>query len=115
MFLDALHGIRLGVLGERSFKIHIPAAMAVVIAGFWFRVTPGEWQTLVLCIALVLSLEMMNSGLERLAKAITRDRNVHVGAALDMAAGAVLLASIGAAVCGLLVFLPYVLRWFATE
>lgn len=111
MYQDALRGLRMGVCGERSFAIMLPLALAVIAAGAFFRVTAGEWLVLVLCITLVLSLELLNSGLERLAKAVTPDRNVHVGAALDIAAGAVLVASIGAAVCGLIIFIPHGLRW----
>jgi undecaprenol kinase len=112
MYQDAVRGVRLAVLGERSFAIHLPAAAAVIAAGLFFRVTPGEWLVLVLCITFVLSLEIMNSGLERMAKAVTQERNVHVGAALDMAAGAVLVGCLGAAACGLIIFVPYLMRWF---
>ena len=115
MFLDAYRGIRMAVLGERSFLVHVPVALLVVIAGFLLRISRGEWLALVLCISLVLSLEVMNSGLERLAKAVTQERNVHVGAALDMAAGAVLVASIAAAVCGALVFVPHLMALWQTS
>lgn len=111
MFQDAFRGIREGMLGERAFKVHLSVAVAVIGAGWFFRVSATEWLMLVLCIALVMSLELINSGLERLAKAVTQERNVHVGAALDIAAGAVLMASLGAVTCGLIIFVPYLLRW----
>jgi diacylglycerol kinase len=47
-----------------------------------------------------------------MAKAVTQERNVHVGAALDIAAGAVLFAAIGAVVCGLMIFVPYAVAWW---
>jgi len=106
MFADALRGIRMGVLGERTFAVHVPAAIAVIAAGAAFGVTAAEWLALVLCITLVFTAELLNTGLERMAKAVTQERNVHIGAALDIAAGAVLVASLGAAVCGLIIFVP---------
>ena len=111
MFRDAFRGIRVGVLGERSFAVHIPAAIAVVAAGVFFNVTTTEWLVLVLCIALVMTAELLNTALEHLAKAVTRERNVHVGAALDIAAGAVLVASIGAVICGAVIFVPHAWEW----
>jgi diacylglycerol kinase len=111
MFRDAFRGIREGVLGERAFAVHLPMAVAVVAAAAFFSVTPTQWLVLILCITLVITTELLNSALERMAKAVTQDRNVHVGAALDIAAGAVLLASIGAVICGLVIFVPYVLAW----
>jgi diacylglycerol kinase len=43
---------------------------------------------------------------------VTRERNVHVGAALDIAAGAVLVASIGAVICGIVIFVPHAVNWW---
>jgi diacylglycerol kinase len=113
IFRDAFRGIREGVLGERSFAVHLPVAAAVIVAGAFFRVSAVEWLVLVLCITLVFAGELFNSALERMAKAVTQERNVHVGAALDIAAGAVLVASIGAVICGLLIFIPLAIRWWS--
>lgn len=112
MFRDAFRGVREAVLGERSFAIHLPMAAAVVATAAFFQVSAIEWLVLVLCITLVISAELFNSALERMAKAVTLERNVHIGAALDIAAAAVLIASIGAVICGLLIFLPHVVRWW---
>src|SRR5688572_22815376 len=113
MFRDAFRGIREGVLGERAFAVHLPMAVAVIAAGAFFGVSPTEWLVLILCITLVITAELLNSALERMAKAVTQERNVHVGAALDIAAGAVLFASVGAVICGLVIFVPHAMRWWA--
>lgn len=115
MFRDAFRGVREAVLGERSFAIHLPLAASVIAAAAFFRVSAVEWLVLVLCITLVIAAELLNSALERMAKAVTQERNVHIGAALDIAAGAVLVASIGAVVCGLLVFLPHAIHWWTAS
>ena len=107
-FGAAWHGIWLGLQGERSFWVHLPVATAVVVAGFAFQVTNLEWCVLVFAIALVIALEFMNSAVERLAKAITQEQNEMVGAALDLAAAAVLLSACGAVVVGSIVFVPHV-------
>ena len=59
---------------------------------------------LVLCIALVWSLELMNSAVEFLASGLCDHQNPLVGKALDTASAAVLVASIGSAVIGAIVF-----------
>ncbi len=59
---------------------------------------------MLLCMAVVLGLEYMNSAIERLAKGLCKEQNEDVGAALDMAAGAVLVASGISVVIGLLIF-----------
>jgi diacylglycerol kinase (ATP) len=112
MFRDAFRGVREGVLGERAFAVHLPVAVAVVAAAVFFDVTPIQWLVLVLCITLVIAAELFNSALERMAKAVTAERNVHIGAALDIAAGAVLCTAIGAAICGLIIFAPHAITWW---
>ncbi len=57
-----------------------------------------------LCIAGVLTAEMFNSALESMAKAITGESDPHLGNSLDIGSAAVLVASIGAAVVGAIIF-----------
>lgn len=111
-FRDAFRGVRLAVTGQSSFAVHfIAAALAVAVAAA-FQVTVAEWCLLLLCIVLVLVAETFNSALERLAKAVTREENSHIAEALDIGAAAVLLASIGAAVVGVMVIAPYTVNYF---
>ena len=69
-----------------------------------------EWCLLALCIAIVLSLELFNSAIESLARAIDRQQNEHLRDALDIASGAVLIGAIGTAVVGIAILLPRVLQ-----
>lgn len=108
-FQDAFRGVRLAVCSGSSFVAHLIMAAAVIVAGVLCRVSITEWCLLAICIALVLAAEAFNSALESLAKSVTSDHDHHVGRALDMAAGAVLILSIGAAVVGLVIFVPYAL------
>lgn len=104
-FRDAGRGVRLGIAGQRSFRVHIPVAVAVIVAGCLLRVSMIEWGLLTLCIMVVLSAELANSSIETLARAVHPDQDPGVGAALDIAGGAVLIASIGAAIVGGMIFL----------
>jgi diacylglycerol kinase len=103
-FRCAFQGVATGIRGQSSFFVHLSSAALVVIAAVLLGVTWVQWCLLVLCITVVLAAEMMNSALERLAKSIDRSENNHVAAALDIASGAVLMAAIGAAVVGTIVF-----------
>lgn len=111
-FADAFHGLAIGIRGQSSFIVHLPCAALVVAAGVWLRVDANEWRLLVLCIAAVLSAEMFNSALERLAKAIDARQNEHLAAALNIASAAVLVVSLGAALVGGLIFVPRLTELF---
>lgn len=103
-FANAFHGIYLGVVGQSSFLVHGLAAAATLSVAYLLNCQAWQWCALGLCIGLVLSLELINSALESLAKGVCHEHNEHVGRALDIASGAVLLASLVAAAIGLGIF-----------
>ena len=102
-FSCAFRGVLVGSKGNKtnSFFIHVPAAIGVFLVGMWRGLTKVELTILVLCIALVFVSELFNSGLESLAKAVTSDDNPYVRDALDIASGAVLVASLFAVMIGI--------------
>jgi diacylglycerol kinase len=90
---------------QTSFHVHGVMALAVVTAAALLQVSQWEWCVLILCIAIVAAAEMFNTALEILAKAVDHNFNPHLAQALDTSSGAVLLAAIGAATVGAIVFL----------
>ena len=109
-FVHAIRGIWSGVADQRNLKVQIAIAAIVVVAGFYFRITPGEWSIVLLCIGLVLGLEMINSALESLVDLVTPERKPLAGKIKDIAAGAVLIASCIAVGIGILIFRKYVME-----
>jgi diacylglycerol kinase len=92
------------IKGQSSFTVHFVMGFAVLIAGIVLRVNLWEWCILLLCVTFVLSAETFNSSLESMAKAIDTEHNPNLGRSLDMASAAVLVASVGAAIVGAIVF-----------
>lgn len=114
-FQNAFKGIFYGAVGETSFYFHGAAAVAVVLAAWLLNCSTEQWCILLLCIALVMSLELINSSIEHLAKGLCEEQNPHVGKALDIASGGVLIASIFAAIIAAIIFIPQLLAlWSST-
>jgi diacylglycerol kinase len=114
-FRDAFRGLKAGVRGQSSFFVHFFMAAAVIVAGIVLGVNLIEWCVLLLCITVVLAAEMFNSALESMAKAITGESDPHLGNSLDIGSAAVLVASIGAAIVGSIIFinrLGSILQWW---
>jgi diacylglycerol kinase (ATP) len=105
-FGDAFRGVRDTVRSEHNAWIHGAATLLVCALAGWLGVSRLEWAALVLAMAVVWAAETMNSALEHLADATSADRDPRIGRAKDAAAGAVLLAAVGAAIVGLLVLGP---------
>ena len=113
-FALAWRGIREGIDGQTSFYVHFPMAIAVWVAAAFLRCEFWQWVALSLCIAMVLSLELMNSAIEYLARGLCREHNEEVGRALDIASGAVLLASVFAAAIGAAILIARAIAVYVT-
>jgi diacylglycerol kinase (ATP) len=107
-FGHAFAGIGFALKTQANFRIQVMAAMTCVILGVTWRVSAEDWRWLVLAIAIVLIAEAINTALEHLCDVVQPEPHASVRAAKDVAAGAVLMASIAAAIIGVLVFWPYV-------
>ena len=112
-FCDAGRGVASAVRGERSFRVDLTAAVLVVVVAGMLRVSTVEWAVLLTCSGAVIAAETFNSSIESLAKAVTHEQHADVGRALDRAAGAVLLVSLGAAAAGLSILVPHLIGFFS--
>lgn len=104
-FRAAFRGLKLGVRGHSSFFVHFFFTALVLAAAIVLRCGPIEWCVLLVCVGMVLTAELFNSAVETLFRGLDEDTKARVWPCLDIAAGAVLLASIMAAVVGCIVFL----------
>jgi len=106
-FRFAFRGAAQTFRAERNMKVHLTAAVLAIAAGFHFSITNTEWCIVALCIGGVLAAETFNSAIEALTNLVKPDFHPQAGKIKDTAAGAVLLVSIAAAVCGALIFGKY--------
>ena len=104
------NGIRYAVSSERNIKIQLAAFALVMAAGFGLDIPKLEMLAILGMSALVLSLELTNTAVEQLADRVSPEQDAQIRIVKDVVAGAVLVASLFAAVIGLLVFLPPLLR-----
>lgn len=105
-FIHAWNGIVYFFRKDRNGKIHLSAAVMVVLAGWYCNVSVTEWCILLFCIGLVIALEMLNNAVEKACDIIHSEWHPVIKIIKDVAAGAVLWASVISAVIGLLIFLP---------
>jgi diacylglycerol kinase len=108
-FPYAFAGIGWMLRTQRNAQIHVAITCAVIIAGFFFRISAGEWLVLIAFITLVLALEALNTALEAVVDLASPQFHPLAKRAKDAAAGAVLIGAIGSVVAGAIVFLPKML------
>ena len=110
----AFHGILHGFIKEANFRIHVVAGAIVTCCALLFHCSTTEWLVLLLNFGLVLSLELMNTALEKLCDLWSAGFNPQIKIIKDLAASAVLVAAICSAVSGLIIFVPKILFFFNT-
>jgi diacylglycerol kinase (ATP) len=106
-FRHAVRGIGF-LFGALNVWVLAAATLLTIGAGLLFSLSAPEWCAVILAIALVWAAEGLNTALERLTDLVSPQFHPLAGKAKDIAAGAVLLAAIGAFCVGLVVFLPRV-------
>ncbi len=89
---------------ENNAKIHLVAAMTVVVAGIWLQLDRVEWALVLTQVGLVLAAEAFNTALEKLADVVSPEHHPLIKVVKDLSAGAVLLVVIVAVIVGILIF-----------
>ena len=103
-FNYAIEGVIHVLRTHRNMRIHFAVAIAVLVAAVWEGVSRFELIALLLAIAFVLIAEMINSAIEQAVDLATTSFDPLAKLAKDIAAGAVLIATINAIAIGYLVF-----------
>lgn len=105
-FTHAFRGISIIVRTQHNFWIQCMIAALVVVLGFVYKISAIEWIALVLCMMAVLVTEAVNTAFEIDIDLTSPEYHPYAKDTKDVAAGAVLIASIASIIVGFLVFLP---------
>jgi diacylglycerol kinase (ATP) len=91
---------------EHSVMVQFSIGIFMTIAGFYFNITKTEWLFQILSIGLVMSIEGLNTAVEKVADFIHPDYHERIGFIKDIAAGAVLFAAFTAIAIGIIIYAP---------
>lgn len=105
----AFKGIGILFRTQVNAQIHLLAALVITVMGFWLKLTPWEWCVIVVCMAMVLLAEALNTAVEFLVDLVSPDYHPLAGKVKDVAAGAVLISVM---VCGIAWGIIYIPKLF---
>lgn len=103
-FNSAINGIINTVRTERNMKIHLVAAILVLIACFFFDISKMEFLILAITITMVMAAEVVNTAIEAVVDMSTNYYHPLAKIAKNAAAGAVLITAINAVIVGYVIF-----------
>lgn len=104
-FNYAIEGFLYVLKTQRNMRLHFLVAIIALLLGFYYNFSKIELIVLLLTICFVLIAEMFNTGVELVIDLITDEFHPLARIIKDIAAGAVLVASINAVFVGYLLFL----------
>ena len=104
----AIQGIIHTVRTQKHMRWHFLSALILLVTVLFLRVSPLEFTLLTVSICFVLFAEMLNTAIEAVVDLVSPEYHPLAKVAKDVAAGAVLIASIGAAVMGYLILSRYI-------
>jgi diacylglycerol kinase (ATP) len=102
----AFEGLAVIVRTQPNFWVHVFAACAALVLGVLLHLSTVELAIIVLCIALVLVVESVNSGIETMCDLISPGHHPLIKRAKDISAAAVLIAAAAAVIVAVLLFGP---------
>jgi diacylglycerol kinase (ATP) len=105
-FVYAIKGITYCIANERNMRIHL--CFMTYMLGFltyfdFFEVTKTQAAILIAACGVVMSLEAVNTAIEKAVDLETTQRNPLAAAAKDAAAGAVLISAVASVIIGIVI------------
>ncbi|MDF1514567.1 MAG: diacylglycerol kinase family protein [Anaerolineae bacterium] len=105
-FRCAVAGIRYAIKTQRNFRIHLSAAVLVLLAAYGLQISTAALGSLILTIFVILVVELFNTAVEVLVDLVCPDYHPLAKHVKDLAAGAVLVAAVGSVLVGIVILGP---------
>lgn len=102
----AIRGVSIIFRTQHNAWVHGFVGVVVVVLGFVLDIAPLEWVAIIFAITTVVAAEGFNTALEIDIDLTSPDEHPYARDTKDVAAGAVLVTALGAAVVGLVIFVP---------
>lgn len=110
-FQNAINGFFYTFKEESSLQIEILISIITIVLGFIFKISLHDWVAIIIVIFLVLSFELMNTGIENMLDLVSYKYNINIKKIKDIFAAATLLVSFGSVIVGCIIFIPIFIHY----
>lgn len=109
-FQFAFDGFIYAIKTQKNFRFHLIIAILVLIASLLLRCKAVEISILLIVIAVVITMELLNTSIETIIDLISPHDQPLAKIAKDLGAAAVMISAFISIAIGLLIFLPKILN-----
>ncbi|MCB0802248.1 MAG: diacylglycerol kinase family protein, partial [Flavobacteriales bacterium] len=92
-FSHAINGLVILIKVEPNARIHLLAAIVVILLAYILKISINEWALIVISIGFVFCAELVNTSIENLSDLVTKEYNPFIKKVKDLGAAAVLVAA----------------------
>ncbi len=108
----AFKGLAYACRTQLNMRVHLALTILALFLGWYLAVSLNEWLWIALCIALVLSAELLNTAIENLTDLVSPGYNEKAGRVKDLAAAAVVITAAFALLAACIIFIPKLIAMF---
>lgn len=102
----AFKGALLLLKTEASIQVQFVLGISMAIAGFYFNISATEWILQIFAIGLIMSIEGLNTAVEKIADFIHPEHHEKIGVIKDVSAGAVFISAVTSVIIGCIIYIP---------
>jgi len=120
IIIDRLYSLPYAIKGciyllktENAIKVHLFNTITLAIIGLFFGLNRTEWMFQILALGLIISIEAVNTAIEKIADFIQPNFNKKIGLIKDVSAGAVLFSGIFGAVIIGCIYIPKIIQYYS--
>ncbi|MCW4452506.1 diacylglycerol kinase family protein [Kaistella sp. BT6-1-3] len=106
--LNSVNGIIRMLRSERNFQLEVLALLINIFLIVYLKLSPEHAAIILLVCFAVLSVEMLNTAIEKICDFVHPEFSEHIGLIKDIAAGAVLLLAFVSVIIALLIYPQYI-------
>lgn len=113
-FKYALNGLKVCFKTQLNFRLQLLAAAIAIGAAVVLHINVLQWLAVLLCIAMVLAAELLNTAVEEMCDHVSPSHHPQIKIIKDLAAAGVLVIALGSLAIGLFIFIPAIVHFINT-
>ncbi|OGK18037.1 hypothetical protein A3G67_04340 [Candidatus Roizmanbacteria bacterium RIFCSPLOWO2_12_FULL_40_12] len=110
----ALEGLHWVIRTQPNYKIHITLSILSLLGAWLFKISYGEFLTIITLITMGFVIETINTGIEATTDAIDKKIREDIKIAKDVSAAAMLIFAIGSFTIASIIFIPRILMFWGS-
>lgn len=108
----SLDGIMAYAKDGKSIIIYVFGSLLEILCGFIFHINGLEWILIICMLGIILAVELLNTAIEAVCDAVTKNFNPYIKVAKDCGSAATFVIFIVILILNIIIFYPKIMQLF---